>query len=308
MSLSRSIRSLLVLLLAGCVAGPPLVSGCARTEPVEPPAPPLAPELDRLPASSVAVVRVALGGPLGALAAQAVAASGERLQCLGKMIPSLSSITVGFVPRGRDFATMMFLDGPVAAEAVDGCGTELAKAFAMRPLPEGSSPAVRSAGGATGKPAPGWILALDLDVDRPPTGVRGPLAVAYSRLANYPVVLAATGGAALRQLSGMAATYLPLSSMGEAADQIAAMAYGLAPHPDGTAAVRLEVELLDSAAAESLARQAREIGRITALDGEKAAWQELRGMLRDVVVRRIGARRVQVDATLTAAGFASLLR
>jgi hypothetical protein len=86
------------------------------------------------------------------------------------------------------------------------------------------------------------------------------------------------------------------------------MAYGLAPHPDGTAAVRLEVELLDSAAAESLARQAREIGRITALDGEKVAWQELRGMLRDVVVRRIGARRVQVDATLTAAGFASLLR
>jgi hypothetical protein len=306
--MTRSARSFLALLVAACVAGPPSVSGCARTEPVEPPAPPLAPELDRLPASSVAVVRVALGGPLGAVAARAVAASGERLQCLGKMIPSLSSIAVGFVPRGRDFATLMFLDGPVAAEAVDACSAELAKAFALRPLPEGSSPTVRPASGAKDEAATGWVLALDLDMDRLPAGVRGPLAVAYSRLANYPVVLAATGGESLRQLSGMAATYLPLSSMGEAADRIAALAYGLAPQADGTAAIRLEVELLDSAAAESLARQAREIGRITALDGEKVAWQELRGMVRDVVVRRVGSRRVQVDASLSSEGFASLLR
>jgi hypothetical protein len=106
----------------------------------------------------------------------------------------------------------------------------------------------------------------------------------------------------------MAATYLPLSSMGEAADRIAAMAYGLAPRIDGSAMIRLEVELGDAESAASLARQIRLVGRIAALDGEQVAWQEFRSMVRDLEARVLDdGRRVQVDAVLTPEGLAGIL-
>jgi len=140
-------------------------------------------------------------------------------------------------------------------------------------------------------------------------GVRGPLADAFARLARHPIVLGVLGGEALRTMSGLAATYLPLSSMGEAADRIVALAYGITPLPDGSAAVRVEVDLADAPAAASLARQVTQVGRIAALEGEKAAWSELRGMVRGLVARVGGdGRRVEIDGVLTPEGLASLLR
>jgi hypothetical protein len=122
-------------------------------------------------------------------------------------------------------------------------------------------------------------------------------------------VVAVGGGAALRSMSGMAATYLPLSSMGEAADRILALAYGILPLGDGAATVRLEVDCVDEDTAGALARQAGLVGRIAGLDGEGAAWAELRGMLRDLRTKvEGGGRRVVVEATLTPAGLRGILR
>jgi len=297
---------------AWCCAVLLVSAACARTAPAEPPPPPLSPELARLPAGAIAVVRVDVAGPAGQAAAKGIAElAGDRLGCLVELLPSLERVALGFVARGREFAALLLLDGTVSREAVDRCGTELAKAFAVRPRPEGSSPvaqpANRGAGDAANDAPGSWSVAVDLDVDREATGLRGPIAEAYSRLATYPVVVAVSGGEALRSLSGLAATYLPLSSMGEAADRIVALAYGIAPRPDGSATARLEVELTDAASAESLARQVRQVGRITALDGEQAAWGELRGMVHDLRAQIVG-RRVIVDGTLTPDGLAGLLR
>jgi hypothetical protein len=290
-----------------------VATACTRTEPAELPRAPQAAELDRLPSTAAAVVRVRFDGPAAAALAEALGeAGGERLACLAELLPELRQAAIAFVPRGREFAALLLLDGNVARAAVDRCGAELARAFAGRPLPEGATPAVKSAtgGGDGGAAAAGsWLVALDLETERLPAGVRGPLAEAFNRLAEFPVVAAVSGGEALRALSGMAATYLPLSSMGEAADRIAAMAYGLEPRGDGSAVIRLEVELTDAEAAKSLARQVRLVGRIGALEGEPVAWQELRAMVRDLAAQVVGSGRVvRVDATLTPEGLAGLLR
>ncbi|MBN1771744.1 MAG: hypothetical protein JXB32_10810, partial [Deltaproteobacteria bacterium] len=286
---------------------------CTRAEPAELPRAPRAAELDRLPSTAVAVVRVRFDGPGAAVLARALReAGGERLACFAELLPDLRQAALAFIPRGRELAALLLLDGSVARSAVDRCGADLAQAFAGRPLPEGSVPAVKSAQdtGHDGATETGsWLVALDLETDRLPSGVRGPLAESFSRLAEFPVVAAASGGEALRTLSGMAATYLPLSSMGEAADRIEALAYGLAPRADGSAVVRLEVELSDAEAAESLARQVRLVGRIGALDGERVAWQEFRAMVRDLAATVLDdGRRVRVDATLTPEGLAGVLR
>lgn len=299
-------RRLVGLVLAAAAA----TTTCTRTEPAELPRAPQAAELDRLPSSATAVVRVRFDGPGAAVLARALEeAGGERLACLAELLPELRQAAIAFVPRGREFAALLLLDGTVERAAVDRCGAELARAFAGRPLPEGSTPAVKSAEAAGHDGAGSWLLALDLETERLPAGVRGPLAEAFNRLAEFPIVAAVSGGDALRALSGMAATYLPLSSMGEAADRIAALAYGLSPRADGSAVVRLEVELGDAESAKSLARQVRLVGRIGALDGEQVAWQELRSMVRDLEARVVGdGRRVRVDATLTPAGLAGIFR
>jgi hypothetical protein len=150
---------------------------------------------------------------------------------------------------------------------------------------------------------------VDRDLERTPLGIRGPLGTAFSRLARHPIVVAVLGGEALRTLSGMAATYLPLSSMGEAADRIVTIAYGIEPRPDGSAAVRVEVEMTTAKAAEQLARQVRQVGRIVALDGEDAAWAGLRSMVRDLSARVGGdGRRVDVEGVLTPAGLRGIIQ
>jgi len=152
-------------------------------------------------------------------------------------------------------------------------------------------------------------VALDQDAERQALGVTGPLAAAFSRLRSFPIVVAVGGGESLRAMSGMAATYLPLSSMGEAADRILALAYGILPLADGSATVRLEVDCVDEQTASSLTRQVRLVGRIAALDGDPSAWAELRGMLRDLRAQVGGdGRRVVAEATLTPAGLRGMLR
>lgn len=296
----------LAILLAAAAA-------CTRAEPAELPQSPRAPELDRLPSSATAIVRVRFDGPGAPVLARALeAAAGDRLACLAALLPDLRRAAIAFVPRGREFAALLLLDGTIERAAVDRCGADLARAFGGRPLPEGSVPAVRPAGrtaDGTTDDAGGWLVALDPETERLPPGIRGALAESFHRMEEFPVVAAVSGGEALRALSGMAATYLPLSSMGEAADRIVAMAYGLSPRADGSAAVRLEVELADAEAARALARQARQIGRITALDGERAAWREFRSMVRDLDARVLDdGRRVRVEATLTPEGLAGVLR
>lgn len=286
---------------------------CTRGEPAEPPAAPRAAELDRLPSGATAIVRVRFDGPAAAVLARAIEdAGGERLACLAALLPDLRQAAIAFVPRGREFAALLLLDGSLPRSTVDRCAADLARAFAGRPLPEGSVPVVRPSGRARdagGDEAGSWLVALDPETDRLPPGVRGPLAESFDRLAEFPVVVAVSGGEALRSLSGMAATYLPLSSMGEAADRIQAMAYGLAPRADGSAVVRLEVETADAEAAEALERQARLVGRIASIDGERVAWRELRSMVGGLQTRVLDdGRRVRVEATLTPEGLAGLLR
>jgi len=296
----------LVLLLAAAAA-------CTRAEPAELPQAPRPPELDRLPSSATAIVRVRFDGPGGTVLARALeAAAGDRLACLAALLPGLRQAAIGFVPRGREFAALLLLDGTIDRAAVERCGADLARAFGGRPLPDGSVPVVKPAGrAADGAPndTGGWLVALDPETDRLPAGIRGALAEAFRRMEEFPVVAAVAGGEALRALSGMAATYLPLSSMGEAADRIVALAYGLVPRADGSAAVRLEVELADAEAARALALQARQIGRIAALDGERVAWREFRSMVRDLDARVLDdGRRVRIEATLTPDGLAGVLR
>jgi hypothetical protein len=288
------------------------IAGCARGAPAEAPPPPPSPELSWVPSGAAAVVRVDLTGPLSDVAALALgAASGERLGCLRDMLPDVERLAVALVPRGREFAAWLLVDGVVARPAIDGCGAELAKAFAQRPLPEGASPSVRrAADGEAPADAPGgWVLALDLDVERQSIGLSGPIAAVYTRLASWPIVLAVGGGEALRNLSGMAATYLPLSSMGEAADRILALGYGVQPRADGTADIVVEVECLDAASASALARQVLQVGRIAALEGEDAAWSGLREMVRDLRARVVGGgRRVEAQGLLTVEGLQALAR
>jgi len=299
-------RRFAAVVLAAAVA-------CARAEPAERLHVPRAPELDRLPSSAAAIVRVRFDGPGGAVLARALqAAAGDRLACLATLLPELHRAAIAFVPRGREFATLLLLDGTLPRAAVERCGADLARVFGGRPLPEGSVPAVRSAGrNAEDAPdgAGGWLVALDPEADRLPPGIRGALAEAFRRMEEFPVAAAVAGGEALRALSGMAATYLPISSMGEAADRIAAMAYGLSPRTDGSAAVRLEVHLVDPEAARALARQVQQIGRIAALDGERVAWRDLRSTIRDLDTRVLdGGRTVRIEATLTPQGLAAVLR
>ncbi|MBI5499097.1 MAG: hypothetical protein HY907_02570 [Deltaproteobacteria bacterium] len=288
------------------------LAGCARGAATEAPPPPPSPELSWVPAGAAAVVRVDLSGAAGPFAVEALGeASAERLGCLREMLPDLKRVAVALVPRGREFAAWLLVDGVVSRAAIDACGEDLAKAFAQRPLPDGASPAVQPLPGGAGKgDAPGsWIVALDLDVERQPAGLGGPVAAAYTRLAGWPIVLAVGGGESLRNLSGMAATYLPLSSMGEAADRIAALAYGIQPRADGTADILVEVDCVDDASAAALARQVRQVGRIAALDGEGAAWADLRDMVRELRAEVVGGgRRVEARAVLTAAGLRALVR
>ena len=265
-----------------------------------------------MPSGAAAVVRVDLTGPMGDLAALALgSASGERLGCLRELLPDLDRLAVALVPRGREFAAWLLVDGAVPRPSIDGCGADLAKAFAQRPLPDGATPSVRRVpDGEVREGAPGsWILALDLDVERQSAGLDGPMAAVYTRLASWPIVMVVGGGEALRNLSGMAATYLPLSSMGEAADRIAALGYGIQPRADGTADIVVEVECLDAASASALARQVLQVGRIAALAGEDAAWSGLREMVRELRARVVGGgRRVEARALLTVEGLRALAR
>jgi len=302
--LRRGFRSALPVVL--------VLGACARGTTTEAPPPEEAAELLRLPAAAAAVVRVDVTGATGAAVQLALAdPAAGRLECLAKLVPSLQRLAVGLVPHGRELAALLLLEGSLPRQEVEACGTELAHAFALRPLPEGAAPAIKPAPGRDAKEkGPGsWIVALDLDADREALGVTGPLAAAFSRLHAFPIVVAVGGGEALRAMSGMAATYLPLSSMGEAADRILALAYGILPLADGSASVRVEVDCVDEEAAQSLARQARLVGRIAGLEGEQAAWSELRGMLRDLRARVEGdGRRVVGEATLTPAGLRGILR
>ncbi|MDI7269290.1 MAG: hypothetical protein QME96_14975 [Myxococcota bacterium] len=263
--------------------------------------------MELLPAASIAVARVDLK-PHDPAAVAVASAAAARLQCLAPLLPSLDTLVVALVPDDREFAALLLVEGAVSEPDLRACAADLARTLAARAPPEGSSPPVLPAGTTGAGMRPRFIVGLDAGTERLPRGLRNPVAGMLTRLAGHPVAFAVEGGEALRSLSSLAVTYLPFPSMGTAADRILAVGCGLRPLPDGGAELRMEIDLVDAAAAAALARQIRNVGRIVSLPGDEAAWAPFRERVHSLAARVAGdGSTVEADAILTPEGLRGLL-
>jgi hypothetical protein len=263
--------------------------------------------LSLLPAGANALLRIESGdrGGVVAAAVRLAVAADERTACLGPLFHRADRLVVAFRVGDADPSVGLLLVGDLEEREVEACAEALAGALAARAPAEGSAPPV-VLGDAGGRPA--FLVALDRGIADEPRGVTGPLAAAYSRLADAPVALAAAGGDAMGRLFRAVPAYLPLSTLGDAAGRIAAVGYSLDPREDGSASVRLSLVALDGETASSVARHVDRVGRLVGLPSEGAGWEGASGVVEDVSVARPGGgRRVEVTARLTQAGLRSLV-